>query len=250
MKLLGGIWICALASCGPTPRPDGTGGVVDAKPSADAAIDAVPPDAAPQCGHLLMTLRDFRSDHADMQKGVGIDIGLVKPMLGTDNKPIHAPAGPTSTVSGAASFNQWYRDTPGTNMTLQKTIMLVQNPPGTFTYDNQLFFPLDGQGFGNENNIHNFHFTTEIHTTFKYNGGEIFQFIGDDDVFVYVNKKLVADLGGVHDPLTALVDFDARATELGITVGQTYQLDVFHAERHTVNSTFKMVTTIDCLVIL
>jgi fibro-slime domain-containing protein len=248
MRLPGGLCIFLFA-CGPSPRPDTA--TPDGKPIAiDAAVDSsVPADAAPKCGELLMTLRDFKSSHPDMQKGVGIDTGFVKPTLGTDGKPMYAPAGATSTVSGATSFNQWYRDVAGTNLTSQQTIMLVENPPGTFTYDNQQFFPLDGQGFGNESLFHNFHFTTEIHTTFTYHGGEVFQFIGDDDVFVYVNKKLVADLGGVHDPLTATVNFDARAVELGITVGGTYTLDVFHAERHTVSSTFKMVTTIDCLVI-
>jgi fibro-slime domain-containing protein len=66
---------------------------------------------------------------------------------------------------------------------------------------------------------------------------------------VFVNGKLAIDLGGVHDPLTDVIDFDARAAELGISPGGTYAFDVFHAERHTVGSTFKMVTTIDCLVL-
>jgi fibro-slime domain-containing protein len=198
---------------------------------------------------VLVTYRDFASSHPDMQKGVGVDTGLVQTDLGLDNKPVYAPAGSTNTVSGATSFNQWYRDVSGVNTAMVKPLALVENPPGTFTFDNQSYFPLDGQGFGNESNPHNFHFTSEIHTSFTYHGGETFTFSGDDDVFVFVNKKLVIDLGGVHDPLTGSVDFDARAAELGITPGGTYPFDVFHAERHTVASTFKMMTTIDCLVL-
>jgi len=245
-----------MAACGPGRREggDGAGATVDAPAaSPDAHVDAapiVPPvDAAP-CGQVLVTYRDFHASHADMQKGVGVDYGIVQPLLDPNNKPLFAPAGATSTVAGAASFNQWYRDVPGINMATTAVLPLVENPPGTFTFDNQSYFPLDNQSFGNEGNPHNYHFTSEIHTTFTYHGGEQFQFSGDDDVFVFVNKKLAIDLGGVHDPLVGTIDFDARAAELGLTVGGTYQFDVFHAERHTVSSTFRMTTTIDCFVIL
>jgi fibro-slime domain-containing protein len=134
-------------------------------------------------------------------------------------------------------------------MTSTKALPLVEAPAGTFTFSDNAFFPLDNLGFGNEGNAHNFHFTTEIHSTFKYNGGEIFQFTGDDDVWVFVNKKLALDLGGVHGVEQDTVDFDAKAAALGIAIGNPYQLDVFHAERHTVESNFKMVTTIDCFII-
>lgn len=60
-------------------------------------------------------------------------------------------------------------------------------------------------------------------------------------MFVFVNKKLALDLGGVHGPEDQTVDFDAS--------GGLCHLDVFHAERHTVQSTFRMVTTIDCFII-
>jgi fibro-slime domain-containing protein len=242
--------LVVLVGCGPDPRrpsePDATKPIDAAAPLPDAP----PPDAAPPCGQVTITYRDFRSSHADMQKGVGIDTGLVQAALGAGNKPVYAPAGATGTVSGAASFDQWYRDVANVNTKVTAILPLVENPPGTFTFDSQSFFPLDGMGFGNEGNTHNFHFTSEIHTTFTYHGGETFQFTGDDDVFVFVNKKLAIDLGGVHDPLSQTIDFDLRATEFGIAVGGTYQLDVFHAERHTVSSTFRMATTIDCLVVL
>jgi fibro-slime domain-containing protein len=243
--------MCSLAACGPGPRPDVDPAPPDgAHPPLDSALTAdSPPVDPPKCNELAVTFRDFRSDHPDMQEFPGIDPGLVQATLGIDGKPVYAPSGATITVAGKPSFDQWYRDVPGVNLAVPGTLTLVENPPGTFTFDNQSFFPLDGVGFGNETNPHNFHFTTEIHTTFTYHGGEVFTFSGDDDVFVYVNKRLAIDLGGVHDPLTGSIDFDARQAQLGITVGETYTLDVFHAERHTVASTFRMVTNIDCLVI-
>jgi len=66
---------------------------------------------------------------------------------------------------------------------------------------------------------------------------------------VFANNRLALDLGGVHGAETASIDFDASAQTLGLAVGSTYHLDVFHAERHTTESHFRMSTTIDCLVI-
>jgi fibro-slime domain-containing protein len=242
-----------LVACGPPPRPGNDPAappdVSPPGPDANVMVDPDPDAPPPSCDQLAVTFRDFRADHPDMQDRAGIDPGIVKPDLGADGKPEYAPSGATSTVAGKPSFDQWYRDVPGINLAVPATLQLVENPPGTFTYDNQSFFPLDNQAFGNEGNPRNYHFTTEIHTTFTYNGGEIFQFTGDDDVFVYINKKLAVDLGGVHDPLTQTVNFDAEAASFGISIGNSYTLDVFHAERHTVASTFRMTTTIDCLVI-
>ena len=52
------------------------------------------------------------------------------------------------------------------------------------------------------------------------------------------------DLGGTHPPLAGTVNFDARATELGITQGNTYSMEIFHAERHTTQSNFRIETNI------
>jgi fibro-slime domain-containing protein len=87
---------------------------------------------------------------------------------------------------------------------------------------------------------HIHHFTTEIHTVFTYMGGESFTFTGDDDVWVFINKKLVIDIGGVHGNSPGSVNLD----NLGLTMGINYPLDVFHAERHTTQSNFRIDTTI------
>lgn len=87
---------------------------------------------------------------------------------------------------------------------------------------------------------HNYSFTFELHTVFTYKGGETFNFRGDDDVFVFINKQLVINLGGVHSAETASVAVDT----LGLTVGQTYPLDFFSVERHVVGSNILFTTTL------
>jgi fibro-slime domain-containing protein len=199
------------------------------------------------CGALLAVLRDFKDDHPDMEETIQTVRGLVRTDLGADGKPVYAPSGATAVTSGQASFDQWYRDVAGVNMKFTIPLPLTQTQRGTLVFSNDAFFPLDGMGFQNQGRNHNFHFTTEIHATFKYRGGERFTFTGDDDVFIFVNKKLALDLGGVHPPQSATIDFDARRAELGITPGGTYSFDAFHAERHTSQSNFRMETSIDCL---
>lgn len=204
-----------------------------------------------ECGDTLVaTIRDFTPQtHPDFEGNFGMTQGIVKAELGPDGKPVYAHAGPTVGTTGPGPFAQWYVDVPGVNITVPVTLQFTKPSPGKFVYENNDFFPVDNQGFGNYPGYnHNFHFTTEIHSSFTYKGGEVFSFSGDDDVWVFVNKQLAVDLGGLHGPLSATIDFDARAAELGIVPGKTYPLDVFHAERHTVQSNFRIETTIECFV--
>jgi fibro-slime domain-containing protein len=152
-------------------------------------------------------------------------------------------------VTSADTFSQWYRDVDGVNMRFPIPLQLTPDPndPTSLTYNNQTYFPIDNQGWGNQGQTHNYSFTTEIHTTFTYKGGETFTFIGDDDVFVYVNNQQVIDLGGIHSAETGTVNFDQQAATLGITKGQTYNMDIFHAERHITESHFRMETKFECL---
>jgi fibro-slime domain-containing protein len=177
--------------------------------------------------------------------------GIVAALLGADQKPVYAPAGPTPATTGKAQFDQWYRDVSGVNLRFDDVVLpLLEDParPGVFVYDNQMFFPIDGRGWMDcEFCDHNFHFTTETHLQFAYRGGETFTFRGDDDVFVFLNGHLGIDLGGVHPAETGTIDLDAQAAALGIAKGGTYQMDIFQAERHTTESTFRIETTLGCL---
>ena len=255
-----------------------TGAMVDVPPEVSTTIDAArdlpvfdfevgaPTDAASidaPCNHELRpTIRDFRgysaasgARHPDFEAAsVTSHKGIVQPMLGVDQKPIYAPPGSTPATTSKANFDQWYRDVDGVNQRFDDVVLpLTQDParPEVYVFDDQTFFPINGRGW-NECQFcgDNFHFTTEIHLQFPYRGGETFTFRGDDDLFLYINGRLAIDLGGVHPAQEEMVDLDARASELGITRGQSYPMDIFHAERHTTFSTFRIETTIQCVTVI
>ncbi|MDP9000586.1 MAG: fibro-slime domain-containing protein [Myxococcota bacterium] len=216
---------------------------------------------------LTVTVRDFKfwnradpTTNPDFENNVfADDHEIVASTLGSDHKPVYKNgAGKTTTTHGKMYFDQWYNDTPGANITRLVPLALSKSAQGTYGYDSALsgvllfpngtskgWFPIDdgtpyATAFGNQNQNHNYSFTTELHTIFAYNGGESFSFSGDDDVFVYINGKIVIDLGGVHarEPLSVQID------SLGLVRGQQYPLDLFNAERHTQESNLSFTTTL------
>jgi len=188
---------------------------------------------------LDVTYRDFHASHVDFENYLGDDKGIVQTTLGLDDKPVYAGLAGNPSTHGTTAFNQWYNDVPGVNMTLNSTLDFTK-VGDNYVYSNSSFFPLDGQLFGNEGRSHNYHFTMEMHTDFTYQEGQVFNFTGDDDVFVFINDKLVIDLGGVHSAEFASVNLDI----LGLTPDETYSFDLFFAERHTVASSFTATTNI------
>eukprot|EP01130_Rhizamoeba_saxonica_P009281 TRINITY_DN376_c0_g1_i10.p1 TRINITY_DN376_c0_g1~~TRINITY_DN376_c0_g1_i10.p1 ORF type:complete len:955 (-),score=262.83 TRINITY_DN376_c0_g1_i10:452-3289(-) len=193
---------------------------------------------------ITMKIRDFSRAHEDFQWRIANDRGVIDEDLGPDNLPVFL--GNAITIHSEHSFYCWYRNctTQGKNYgPIYHDITLDEND-GVLSYSNGNFFPIDGEGFGNEGLSHNYHFTMEISTIFTYQedvGTENdFRFCGDDDVWVFINRKLVVDLGGVHPEQCTTVDIHS----LGLTDGDDYEFHFFFAERHTTQSNFKLTTVL------
>jgi fibro-slime domain-containing protein len=156
-------------------------------------------------------------------------------------------------ITSAQTFAQWYSDVPGTNASKSITLTLARDSEtGSYVYDSDInadavrwggFFPINGELYGDfASTGKNFHFTTEIECRFVHKAGrnDIFTFTGDDDVWVFIDGRLVIDLGGVHSRKSQSIAID----RLGIPDGKLCTLKIFHAERRTSGSNFRMETSL------
>lgn len=211
-------------------------------------------------------IRDFSEDHPDMEpcEDPGVECsgehGLVETWLGSDDKPVFTsePRRASTTVKNAASFAQWFNDVPDVNVRSEFPLELTLDegaeavatydsaqppegsPPG-FLLEPKGFFPIDESN--TSAHPHNYHFTYEVLANIEYSGGETLTVRGDDDIFVFINRQLVIDLGGIHLPESKTINFDELAPELGLVPGNVYDFRLFFAERHVEQSNLSLTTT-------
>jgi fibro-slime domain-containing protein len=217
-------------------------------------IEQAPPDTM----SIPIVYRDFKGKdltggHIDFENANGAESGIVTSQLSSDGKPVYAKVNVASnTTHGKTAFDQWYRDTPGVNKTVVSTLSLARQQNGSYVFSNEVFYPLDSAGWVLDSqapeplrNDHagtrrNFSFTSEVRYWFEYKGTEVLTFLGDDDVWVFINRRLALDLGGVHSAMSGTVTLSSKAGELGLQQGGVYEVAVFQAERHTTRSSYTL----------
>ncbi len=208
---------------------------------------------------LDITVRDFNKDGVLFDGTISLQEGLVQATLDSNKKPVFNLDVWQETFDSSitqAQLDAFFTDVPGYNMTTKKQLVMRPDGEGYWVIDSSVdedgnyldgFFPIDNELFGNEEYEHNYHFSVEIHTRFKYVQGAEFEFSGDDDVWVFFNDQLVIDLGGVHSSESAYVTLDDIAADLGIKVGDIVEFDMFYMERCYSGSNMYIRTNFDFL---
>ena len=94
--------------------------------------------------------------------------------------------------------------------------------------------------------LRNFGFTMTLAFRFAYHAGTKETLAFDaDELWVFVDGRLVGDLGGAHNPVPLVLDMDALSTQLGNWKdGSIHTLHVFFAERQSNESIFNMRTNL------
>ena len=86
---------------------------------------------------------------------------------------------------------------------------------------------------------HNQQFCFESHAKFTYQEDQEFTFRGDDDIWVFINKKLAVDNGGTHLAAPSHVQLKQLNNTYGagfLVPGSEYSLDIFFCDRRTTMS--------------
>lgn len=151
-------------------------------------------------------------------------------------------AGDLGGIASGDSFNTWFTPRAGYNVAKPLSISLVRGSDGVYAYSTPDFHPIDGDLYGNGALAHNRGFTYAVEATFSYCGctGQFFEYTGDDEAWLYIDGKLVMDVGGVHVGARQYVDMD----RLGLVDGATVKFQLFYAERSTTSAAFGVKTNI------
>ncbi len=212
--------------------------------NADVCATFVCPQSQMQMGNTCDVYGTVESKSVAMQNTSGMhiaDSGTCSNFSG--DSPAQLGANDSGQVSSAGSFEDWYTDTPGVNMTAQARLLFHKDSTGAYEFSSDDFRPIDGKLLEEGGTSPNRNFTYEMDGEFTFQPctGQFFEFSGDGDAFVYVDGKLVMELAGHGTNVTQYVDLE----RLGMEPGSTHNLQFFYASRSCNGGRFEVRTNLE-----
>lgn len=185
--------------------------------------------------------------HLDMSANVGNPLSDLDSFATLDN------SSDDGGITSSATFDDWFNDVPGVNMTTPYLITFVRQADDNYLYDATLdeklatlngFFPIDDRLLGNEGDPHNhnltYHWAAEF--TYEEDAGQYFKYEGHGEVWAYIDDEIVIDLGGASNGTR---DQMIEVDRLCLDDGETYALAFFYAHRRGSQADMRMETNIE-----
>ena len=189
-----------------------------------------------------------------------LESGLVEYELDDSYLPMAVSGGLLS--NRGLDFTRWFAEVEGVSKFYTDELNLGYNAETTsFEYGSEVFYPLNEiagvnrVGVNEDGNNHLFTMSFGVPFRVLKSGKESFVISADDDTWVFVNDKLVLDMGGVHDVTTAVFRINEEGEIYESVEGIDFAYSgvkleedsaivrIFHADRDSENSVFKLKFT-------
>ena len=226
-------------------------------------FDVVPPEGY---GHYMWNIATgMNDDGRPVYEGGGYKVltqahdVLGRPICWTlyDADAGDTPAEPdspdTGSITSAETFDEWFRDVPGVNMSTLVTVTGVMQEDGDYAglYEVNIpqFYPIDDTLFDDDPEEHNHFFTFTIAAQFTHDAsaGYVLMFKSDDDAYIFMEGpgipeggRLIGDLGGINGSPEQWVELN----RLGLVDGEAYQIYFFKADRNDASSRLHLLTNV------